>query len=179
MIVGNGRKISFSFWKNTWTGDSPLAARFPCLFDLTHDKYISVNKVLSSNFLALSFRRRIMDSLNLMYDELIDCCSSQQVTGQEDKIVWTLGKNGFSVNSLYKRKICHLAYVPYQFLWKTKLPYKIKVFLWLVVRNKILTKDNLKKRNWHGLSDCCFCGHNESIEHLFFLTVLLLDMCGG
>jgi hypothetical protein len=35
--------------------------------------------------------------------------------------------------------------VPYRFLWKSKLPQKIKVFIWLVVRNKILTKDNFKK----------------------------------
>jgi hypothetical protein len=58
--------------------------------------------------------------------------------------------------------------VPYRFLWKSKLPQKLKVFIWLVVRNKILTKDNLKKINWHGSSDCCFCGGPESIDHLFF-----------
>jgi hypothetical protein len=52
MIVGNGGKTSF--WKNTWTGDSPLANKFSCLFDLAYDKDISVNKVLSSNFEALS-----------------------------------------------------------------------------------------------------------------------------
>ena len=65
MIVGYGRKTSF--WKNTSTDDSPLSNKFPCLFDLAYDKDISVNKVLSSNFEALSFRRRIMGNLNLMY----------------------------------------------------------------------------------------------------------------
>ena len=30
------------------------------------------------------------------------------------------------------------------------------------------SKDNLKKRNWHGFGDCCFCGCSESIDHLFF-----------
>jgi hypothetical protein len=101
MIVGNGKKISF--WKNTWTGDSPLVTKFPCLFDLAYDKDISVSKVLSSNFVALSFRRRIMDNLNLMYEELMDCCNSQVVSEQEDKIVWSLGKKGLFVNSLYKK----------------------------------------------------------------------------
>jgi hypothetical protein len=38
MIIGNGRKISL--WKNAWAGDSPLAIRFPCLFDLAHGKNI-------------------------------------------------------------------------------------------------------------------------------------------
>jgi hypothetical protein len=36
------------------------------------------------------------------------------------------------------------------------------------VRKKILTKDNLKKRNWKDSQDCCFCGCDETIDHLFF-----------
>jgi hypothetical protein len=139
MIVGYGRKTSF--WKNTSTDDSPLSNKFPSLFDLAYVKDISVNKVLSSNFEALSFRRRIMGNLNLMYEKLMVCCNNQDLSDQEDIIVWTLGKKGFCVNSLYK-KMCDQVVVPYRFLWKSKLPHKIKVFIWLVVRNKILTKDN-------------------------------------
>lgn len=51
---------------------------------------------------------------------------------------------------------------------KTRLPHKAKVFLWLVLHNKILTKDNLSKRNWKGNLNCVFCGLPESIDHLFF-----------
>jgi hypothetical protein len=78
------------------------------------------------------------------------------------------GKKGFSVNSMYKKKMEDQVLIPYKFLWKSKLPHKIKVFFWLVVRNKILTRDNLKKRSWIGSTDCCFCGGDESIDHLFF-----------
>jgi hypothetical protein len=78
------------------------------------------------------------------------------------------GKKGFSINSLYKKKMEDQILIPYKFLWKSKLPHKIKVFFWLVVRNKILTKDNLKKRSWIGSLNCCFCGVDESIDHLFF-----------
>ena len=53
-------------------------------------------------------------------------------------------------------------------LWKLKLPLKIKVFLWLIHRGVILTKDNLAKRNWHGRMKCCYCSNNETIQHLFF-----------
>ena len=51
---------------------------------------------------------------------------------------------------------------------KTRLPHKAKVFLWLVLHNKILTKDNLSKRNWKWNLNCVFCGLPESINHLFF-----------
>jgi hypothetical protein len=90
------------------------------------------------------------------------------LSNQEDRIVWSLGKKGFSVNSLYKKKMSDQVAMSCRFLWKSKLPHKIKIFIWLVVRNKILTKDNFKKRNWHDSGDCCFCGCAESIDHLFF-----------
>jgi hypothetical protein len=39
----------------------------------------------------------------------------------------------------------------------------------MIIRNKILTKENLeKKKNWKGWTDCCFCGLFESTNHLFF-----------
>jgi hypothetical protein len=40
--------------------------------------------------------------------------------------------------------------------------------MWFLHRKVILTKDNLIKRNWNGNDSCCFCGNNESIQHLFF-----------
>jgi hypothetical protein len=58
---------------------------------------------------------------------------------------------------------------PYNsYLWKTKIPLKIKIFLWLLYREKILTKDNLVKRNWNGNVMCCFYNNYETIQHLFF-----------
>jgi hypothetical protein len=143
VVVGNGMKTSF--WKSSWIGDLPLATKFPILFDLAYDKDISVNKVLCSNFEVLSFRRRIIGNLSLMFEDLLGCCNNISLSDQDDRIVWCLGKKGFSVNSLYKKKVSDQVAVPYKFLWKSKLPQKIKNFIWLVVRNKILTKDNLKK----------------------------------
>jgi hypothetical protein len=145
-----------------------LAVKFPVLFDLALDKDISVNKVLSSNFDALSFRRRMIGNLQVLYDELVALCANYTLSVQEDRVKWCMGNKGFTVNSLYKKNSIDQATVPYRFLWKSKLPQKIKVFIWLVVRNKILTKDNLIKRSWHGSSKCYFCGGLESIEHLFF-----------
>lgn len=49
-----------------------------------------------------------------------------------------------------------------------KLPAKIKIFLWLLLWKRILTKDNLKKRGWLGDHSCMFCAGDESIDHLFF-----------
>jgi hypothetical protein len=57
------------------------------------------------------------------------------------------------------------------YLWKIKIPLKIKVFLWLLYREAILTKNNVVKRNRHGNEMCSFCNNHETI-HLFFECVL-------
>ena len=57
-------------------------------------------------------------------------------------------------------------------LWKAKLPLKIKVFMWLVKLNAILTRDNLSRKGWQGDKMCSFCSSPESTEHLFFSCVI-------
>jgi hypothetical protein len=76
---------------------------------------------------------------------------------QSDTFRWTLTSSGqFSVSSMYHAML-DSDIVPHNiYLWKIKLPLKIKVFLWLLYRKVILIKDNLVKKNWHGNKACCF-----------------------
>jgi hypothetical protein len=55
-----------------------------------------------------------------------------------------------------------------KYIWKIKVPFKIKNFMWFLHRKVILTKDNLVKKNWQGNTSCCFCDKEEFIQHLFF-----------
>ena len=50
---------------------------------------------------------------------------------------------------------------------KVKVPLCIKIFMWFVHKQVILTKDNLIKRRWVSSSRYCFCVHDETIQHLF------------
>ena len=80
-----------------------MSVQFP-LFDLVYDKDITVNDALTSNFEALTFRRRIVGNLRVLLDELVSCCNQVTLSDQEDKIMWNLGRKGFSVNSIYKKE---------------------------------------------------------------------------
>jgi hypothetical protein len=138
------------------------------LFEITYDKDITVDKALSSDFRAVNFRRRLRGVLDTDYNNLITQCNDTLISDEDDRSLWLLGDKGFSVKSLYKESKCAQVTVPSNFLWKTRLPHKIKAFLWLIVHKKILTKDNLAKKSWRGNLDCVFCGLLESIDHLFF-----------
>jgi hypothetical protein len=54
------------------------------------------------------------------------------------------------------------------YIWKTKVPLKIRIFLWFLYTWVILTKDNLAKKNWKGNKKCCFYKLDKTIKHLFF-----------
>jgi hypothetical protein len=35
-------------------------------------------------------------------------------------------------------------------IWRLKIPLKIKIFMWYMYKEVVLTKDNLARRNWNG-----------------------------
>jgi hypothetical protein len=45
---------------------------------------------------------------------------------------------------------------------------KLKLFMWLVFKEKTLTWDTLQRRGWIGLGRCSLCNlESETISHLF------------
>jgi hypothetical protein len=72
------------------------------------------------------------------------------------------------VKSVYKQLSKHEFGPSFKRIWKAKLPEKIKVFMWFMEQNVILTKDNLLKKKWQGSPNCYMCGEPESVDHLFF-----------
>jgi hypothetical protein len=81
----------------------PLSVQFPVLFDLAYDKDVSVNDVFTSNFETLTFRRRIVGNLRMLFDEMRSC-NQVSLSDQEDKIVWLLGKKASQLTLCTKRK---------------------------------------------------------------------------
>lgn len=54
-----------------------------------------------------------------------------------------------------------------------RVPPKDKTFHWTLLKGKVLTAENLRKRGISGPSICCFCrAEEESSHHLFFLCPL-------
>jgi hypothetical protein len=91
-----------------------------------------------------------------------------QLNDTADLFRWELVPSGiYSVRSMYLDLLNGNTGYLHKYLWKMKVPLKIKIFMWFVHRKEILTKDNLVKRNWQGSSKYCFCDHEETVQHLF------------
>ena len=57
-------------------------------------------------------------------------------------------------------------------LWKSKLPMKLKVFMWLALRGRIQTGVALKRKNWKGDANCIICNTPETVDHVLFQCVM-------
>jgi hypothetical protein len=103
------------------------------------------------------------------WNELVAKVAFVQLDDQCDSIKWNLTKQGtFTMQSMYQNLVNQIAFPLNKLVWKLKIPLKIKVFVWFVLKGVILTKDNMLKRNWRGDDKCCFCNNKETIHRLFF-----------
>jgi zinc-binding in reverse transcriptase len=77
-------------------------------------------------------------------------------------------ENNFSVRSVYKFMADGpLIISSLVSIWKLKAP-RMQIFTWLMLKNFILTTDNLKKRGWQLPSFCYMCARaEETVQHLF------------
>ena len=57
-------------------------------------------------------------------------------------------------------------------VWAIKIPPRVHFFLWLLSKNKLLTRDNLSIRRKVEDPSCLFCSEAKSIQHLFFECVV-------
>jgi hypothetical protein len=74
----------------------------------------------------------------------------------------------FDVRSYYdtlvRKEACPF---PWKSIWRTKAPYRVAFFAWTVVLGKILTIDNLRKRNLIVINRCSLCkSDEENVDHL-------------
>lgn len=87
----------------------------------------------------------------------------------KDIIKWKWGKLGnFSVRSVYEALIKNDSGRNFKAIWKGNIPNKIKIFLWLMKNNTILTKDNMIRRKCRGDPKRYLCEMIKNIDHLFF-----------
>lgn len=55
-------------------------------------------------------------------------------------------------------------------------PRRYLVFLWMAYHNKVLTRDNLSKRQVVEDITCLFCAESESVAHLFFYCIVAKEI---
>jgi hypothetical protein len=173
--VGDGSSVRF--WEDVWLGDVPLSQQYPSLYNIAQHRDVLVSTVLAQNPLNITFRRGLNDHKYMEWLHLCQRLITINLTDEPDKFIWKLTDSGmFTVKSMYLDYMNGHTRFLRKYLWKLKIPLKIKNFMWFLNNKVLLTKDNLVKRRWTGSPKCCFCNANETVNHLFlgcpFATII-------
>lgn len=144
---------------------------------LSFDHNITVAEALSKGWQGLKFHRTLYVETLDLWNNLRMRCEEVEMGIGKDQVEWTLtADKKIYVTFLYRKLVENDCNLPQKFLWKV-IPAKIKVFLWLLARKSILTKDNLLKRGWKGSKQCFFVDRMRA-QIIYFFSMLCgsLDM---
>jgi len=101
--------------------------------------------------------------------------------GEGHRLVWNPFKKGlFEVRSFYEELIRKdgpsFPSFPWKNIWCVKAPTMVAFFVWSATLGKILTHDNLRKRNVIVIEWCLCKKSGESIDHLLLHCEIVRDL---
>ena len=142
----------------------------PELYSFTKNNLISVKAALEteeiSQLLHLPIPGIAFDQLQRVQQEF------EAMQLNEDKDIWKyIWGTKFQSSRAYKELVGHQhAHSILKWLWECFCQPKHKVFFWLVIKDRLSTRNILKRKNMALDSyDCVLCNENveETVEHLF------------
>lgn len=169
--LGEGSTVLF--WNDSWSQDI-LAQNFPMLFSFARLKDASVKQIMLAQDLESIFHLPLTQEAYHELTELQDYL--QLIPYQEDEndqwsFIW--GSHSYTSNRMYKFvSTGPQAPQTFKLLWKAKSMPRIKFFAWLMLMDRLNTKDMLQRRNSNVQAgvNCVLCHGSirETRDHLFF-----------
>ncbi|KAJ4805083.1 RNA-directed DNA polymerase (Reverse transcriptase)-related family protein [Rhynchospora pubera] len=158
-----------SFWFDNWAGR-------PLIF--MHKNHVKPPRARITFTSAMSSLPQLIPRpCDMETQWVIDGIPSHLQSAGGDTIFWRWSANGlFSVSSTYMALSKAGKFVsPHNILWKIKIPPNIKLFLYLLLNDRILTQSQLAKRNIAFTPGCSMC--NALMEDSLHLFVMCPYVC--
>ena len=168
MKVNGGRNTLF--WEDTWAADVPLRLKFHKVYIYCRFNNVLVKECWSAGEWRFDFCRTFGPAELREWDELLTLLHDCDLGDSPDKATWVLEKSGvFTTRSIYRHlSLRGVTNKRMQLVWGSKLPMKLKVFLWMGFQNRLPTGSALKRRKWKGDDKCVLCRVTETTEHILF-----------
>ena len=131
-----GSGALFRFWMDEWSGNGRMCQFFPRLFALAPDPECSVRQAWHGAW-ALQMPAALSDQRTFDFLRLQELLVNQRPAEGLDG--WTWCEPRFSVRGAYHRLRAQAAWEDPLFLrswrriWRSRIPLKIRVFLWLLL----------------------------------------------
>ncbi|XP_020086180.1 uncharacterized protein LOC109708769 [Ananas comosus] len=168
------------FWSHKWCGEISLQSLLPELFNKVELKVCNVKDCFSTNGWRWRWRKILKGTesesqrLGWAIQAFNELLSNFHTVNSRDNLCWRWNKGqGFIVKSVYEmfndRGVKDD--LPAK-IWRLRVPKKVKIFIWLVLKKRIPTIDNLNKRGWTGNQSCVLCAcAQETVDHLLLTIV--------
>lgn len=174
-VISLGTGSTFRFWLDKWNflgSAEPLANRFTRLFSYVLNPDMLAAEVFSTtDFYSLFYRplsAQAYDELVLIQQGMVDHPISDTCD------IWEYKWGPKYASSAYYAHLHEHLVVPavYKWIWSSACAMKLKVFAWLLLSDRLNTRDMLIRRNWKVTDDkhCVLCPGRiyEDRIHLFF-----------
>lgn len=172
VTIGDGTRASF--WLSPWLGHGTLSQRFPRLFNHSRRKHITVQEAMKGDTwirdLAHGQNQHLLSEVLSLHREL-QRSGPPARPGEQDAISWKLsGTGSYSAKLAYRVQFQGRIATNFdQLIWKAWAPGKIKIFAWLLLRDRLWCNDRLQRRGWPNSYFCQLCVRSlESSSHLFW-----------
>jgi hypothetical protein len=135
----DGKQIRF--WEDKLLGDSSLKEQYPNLYNIVLKKSATIADIFSTRPLNVSFRRSLVAANLQSWHHLILRLSNVHLRERTDIFRWSLKLDGqFSVGLMYQACLDSNIVPHNSYLWKIKIPLKIKVFCVCCTRRQYLPR---------------------------------------
>ena len=179
-----GDMIDFRFWEDDWTRQGWLADTFPRLYGLapvlnatvrsawTGIWNLALPQALSDKRLAdfLSLKSHLADIwlLEAIRDAWVWCQPRFSA-----KAVYCLLCGQLPPEDIHTTQRCRL-------IWKRRIPLKIRIFGWLLLRRRLMTRAVRQRMLPNAPVSCPLCSWGpEDCSHLFFQCSLVQETWRG
>ncbi|KAG8067016.1 hypothetical protein GUJ93_ZPchr0005g15381 [Zizania palustris] len=170
--VGNG--ITVALWFDLWFSH-PMEFLFPHLFSFAKVKKISLAKFCQSQDLSTHFFLPLSNEALFEFQQLQAIITRMNITTDASDLwnyIW--GSTRFHPQRMYLKSFSGSQTQPiFTWLWNSRCSNKLRIFFWLLIHDRINTRDFLQRKHIIAANmdvSCSLCqdGARESSLHLFF-----------
>lgn len=163
------------FWDDEWS-QHVLSEQYPRLVTFAKNTRASVRHLLQEENLQDSFDLPLSQEAFTEFEDLQQQLQNLDLSQLNNADVWLYTWGGMAYSSRKLNKLAFNdvgAHSAYKWIWKAQCTPRIKFFAWLIVVDRLNTKEMLKRRHIRPQDEdeaCVLCdsGATEDLEHLFF-----------
>lgn len=173
-----GRNSFFLLWHDPWSRNSPLSKRCDdaLLSALELDSMAPLSSIQNQDQWDLG-----VSNFSLVRNLRQECADIP--IRRQDSITWNNGSVWpVKIATIYEDLSPHRPHPPwFSFVWHNFNPPRYAFYTWLILKERLLTKDRMILFHMHTDVNCVLCQNmDESHEHLFcncFFSRTILNHC--